>query len=108
GNSRPEIGIDPALGCWRDAERPVYNLALPGAGLAMQFDYLRHALAGGRVAQVLIALDFADFLIDTRAPAAGTEAPAGEPRPAGRLAMAPELEHRLAVLGDRFRALVSL
>lgn len=106
GNSRPEMGIDPALGCWREDERPVYNLGLPGAGIDMQVAYLRHAVADGRVAQVLIALDFADFLIDTSAPAPTPGAV--PPGYAGHLATAPPMERRLARFEDRFRALVSL
>ena len=34
GNSRAEIGFDPESPAWPESARPVFNLALPGAGIA--------------------------------------------------------------------------
>ena len=39
GNSRVELGINPAHGCFRDKEWQVYNLGLPGAGIRTQVEY---------------------------------------------------------------------
>ncbi|MCP5141899.1 MAG: hypothetical protein H6980_06070 [Gammaproteobacteria bacterium] len=67
GNSRPEIGLDPASRCWPDADRPVYNLSLPGAAAFRQGRYAQHAVVGGgqgggKVRQVVWGVDFTDFI----------------------------------------------
>jgi len=62
GNSRPEMGLDPAHACWPEEVRPVYNLGLPGAGLYRQARTLQHAMYDSDVTLVLWGLDFADFL----------------------------------------------
>ncbi|MGP9801191.1 hypothetical protein [Rheinheimera sp. NSM] len=60
GNSRVEIGLPVQHAFYQDAA--VYNLGLPGAGIAMQYDYAWHVLRSrGSVKQVVIALDFLDF-----------------------------------------------
>ncbi|RTZ75278.1 MAG: hypothetical protein DSZ02_03575 [Gammaproteobacteria bacterium] len=61
GNSRPEIGLDPANSCWEASERPVFNIGLPGSGIYQQARIIQHALAGGSVQQVFWGLDFVDF-----------------------------------------------
>ena len=62
GNSRPEIGIDPANTCWDPQQRPVYNLSLPGSSVYMQARNIQHAVSKGNVEQVYWGLDFLDFL----------------------------------------------
>jgi len=62
GNSRPEMGIDPAHECWAAQQRPVYSLTLPGASLYEQYRATQHALAGGSVREIFLAVDFLDFL----------------------------------------------
>jgi len=62
GNSRPEIGLDPANSCWETSERPVFNVGLPGSGIYMQARTIQHAIAAGNIQQVFWGLDFADFL----------------------------------------------
>jgi hypothetical protein len=62
GNSRVDIGLDPAHPAWPAAARPVYNLGQPGAGLFMVRRYLEHAVALHRPRLVVIGLDFQDFL----------------------------------------------
>lgn len=111
GNSRPEMGLDPASACWSAAERPVYNLGLPGASFAMQLEALRHGLAAGTVRTVVIGLDFLDFLH------VGAVATAGEGGSGGgspddwrrRLALGPEgADQWRQRLTDWWRAAVSL
>lgn len=62
GNSRPEMGLNPANACWPADLRPVFNLALPGANVYMQARMLQHAIAGSDTRFVLWGLDFLDFL----------------------------------------------
>lgn len=62
GNSRPEMGLNPANTCWPAGLHPVFNLALPGANVYMQARMLQHALAGSDAKLVLWGLDFLDFL----------------------------------------------
>lgn len=59
GNSRAEAGYDPEHPGFK--ERPVYNLAMGGAGLGEVNRYVREALAMGRVRHVVIALDITMF-----------------------------------------------
>jgi hypothetical protein len=60
GNSRVEIGL-PSKHKFYKGE--VFNLGLPGAGVLMQYDYGWHAiLSTGSVKQIVIAIDFVDFL----------------------------------------------
>jgi hypothetical protein len=88
GNSRAEAGIDPASPAWSAADQPVFNLALPGAGLYEQRRMLQHALASGAVSRVLLGLELVDFLFDpTRPPRTETPVPR-------------DWERRLAVRAD--------
>lgn len=60
GNSRVEVGMPVQHAFYQQAD--VYNLGLPGAGIAMQYDYAWHVIRSrGSVRQVVIALDFLDF-----------------------------------------------
>lgn len=61
GNSRVELGMPLQHPFYR--EQPVYNMALPGANIAMQYAYAQHAIKNNKsVQQVVIALDFLDFV----------------------------------------------
>lgn len=62
GNSRPEIGLDPANPCWPSDSRPAFNLGLPGSSVYMQARLLQHAIAGSGANRVLWGLDFIDFM----------------------------------------------
>ena len=70
GNSRMEVGFDPADPTWPVEARPVYNLALPGTGTSTSLRYLRHTLAAleqaGRPKPRMLVwgVDFIDFLVD--------------------------------------------
>lgn len=72
GNSRAEVGLDPAHPAWQ--ARPVYNAALPGTGTHTSLRYLQHLLASSsgdpaiRPQVVLWGIDFMDFLTDPDAP----------------------------------------
>lgn len=68
GNSRPEMGLDPQSKCWDAAEKPVYNIGLPGAGLYMQALYLEEGIAAGSVKNVLWGIDLQDFLVKKKGP----------------------------------------
>ena len=90
GNSRPEMGLNPANSCWPEPLRPVFNLALPGASVYMQARMLQHAVAGSDVGLVLWGLDFLDFL--KRHGGSGSQ----QHWPPGRM----EIEDRLLVNAD--------
>jgi hypothetical protein len=62
GNSRAEIGFDPQSSHWPTAAAPVFNAAIPGTGLGTGLSYLRHAIAHGEIRQVVVAVEFLDFL----------------------------------------------
>ncbi len=60
GNSRPELGIDPESPYFNGSA--VYNLAIRGAGLVNQVDYMLNLLARHNPERVIISVDFLDFL----------------------------------------------
>lgn len=71
GNSRSEVGFDPASSAWPGAAQPVFNLTLPGTGTRTSLQYLQHVLAGGQANKprvVVWGVDFMDFLVDGGAP----------------------------------------
>ena len=65
GNSRPEIGLNPQSACWGEADRPVFNMGIPGANVFMQTRYAQHAVESGEAKRVLFGVDFLDFLVDS-------------------------------------------
>jgi hypothetical protein len=87
GNSRAEVGFDPLHPAWPTDARPVFNLALPGAGTSTSLHYLQHVLArddggaSGRIKLVVWGIDFMDFLVDEATPGR----PGAEARQGGRL-----------------------
>jgi hypothetical protein len=62
GNSRVEVGINPESPQWPAALRPVYNMALPGTGVATSLRSLQHANSNSKVDLVVMGVDFFDFL----------------------------------------------
>ncbi len=62
GNSRPEMGLDPDHRCWSSADRPVFNLAVPGLTVYKQVRYAQHAMHAGTVRTIYLGVDFSDFL----------------------------------------------
>jgi hypothetical protein len=64
GNSRAEIGFDPESPAWPESARPVFNLALPGAGIGAIADELAKALRSASPRLVAVGPDFLDFRVD--------------------------------------------
>jgi hypothetical protein len=64
GNSRAEIGFDPESPAWPSSARPVFNLALPGAGISAVAAEFGQALKSTAPRLVFVGLDFVDFRID--------------------------------------------
>jgi len=64
GNSRAEIGFDPESPAWPPWARPVFNLALPGAGISAVTGDFAKALRGTTPKLVVVGLDFLDFRVD--------------------------------------------
>jgi hypothetical protein len=76
GNSRAEIGFDPESPAWPESARPVFNLALPGAGIAAVADELAQALRSASPRLVVVGLDFLDFRVDPSSDESFTAQPA--------------------------------
>ena len=62
GSSNVDVGMDPTSAAWPAAARPVFNLAIDGAGPQTQFEYLQHALATTAPKLVVMGLSFEDAL----------------------------------------------
>jgi hypothetical protein len=62
GNSRLQNGIDPASPYWPEANRPVFNAAMAGAGTDRAVAMLRLSLETCRPHQMLVSVDFMDFM----------------------------------------------
>jgi hypothetical protein len=62
GNSRVEIGLDPADSNWPEANRPVFNAALAGHDLSSAIGFLQEAIARGSLRTVIVGVDYQDFL----------------------------------------------
>lgn len=62
GNSRPEMGIDPNSTCWPTESGTVYNLTFPGLSTYNQTLALFHAVSTNQVKNILLGVDFSDFL----------------------------------------------
>lgn len=76
GNSRAEVGLDPASPAWGDA-LVTYNAAQPGTGPDTALAFLREAQAQGKLEQGIIGVDFVDFLVS----ASPSGAPSGQSIP---------------------------
>ncbi|MGI9492882.1 MAG: hypothetical protein ACR2QF_10840 [Geminicoccaceae bacterium] len=111
GNSRPEIGLDPAHPCWPAESRPAYNIAIPGMSVYGQIRYGQHAIAAGDVRLILLGLDFIDFLVPPDADHDPRAWPASHAKPM-RLAVDAKGQPRSAFywnqLQDQFSAALSL
>lgn len=68
GNSRFDVGLDPASPAWPDQAKPVFNLAIPGQGIQQTVEMLGNALAHHQPETVIWGVDFLDFLVDQSAP----------------------------------------
>lgn len=110
GNSRVEMGIDPQSACWRDNDRPVFNMGIPGVSFESQTEYARHALLETGARQVLFGVDLLDFLVDTTraTPAADAEISDAELRLNLAAARASALRVFALRTEDRLKGLFSL
>jgi hypothetical protein len=66
GNSRPEMGLDPASHCWKPNEQPVFNTGVPGLGVSDQIGFVEHAATDGNVKNVFLGLDLTDFFVSSK------------------------------------------
>lgn len=79
GNSRAEIGLDPAAPAFAAARGSVYNLAIPGTGLGTSASQYTQLLAAGvKPRTVILGVEFMDFL-ETQAGPVAKAKPAGAP-----------------------------
>ena len=62
GNSRVEIGLDPASPLWPKDDQPVFNAAEAGHDLQTAAERLRLAMQVAPLRLVIVAADFPDFL----------------------------------------------
>lgn len=62
GNSRVEVGLDPAHPAFRSQGLRPFNLGIPGAGMYEQFRNLQHATHQNRIRLLIVGLDYVDFL----------------------------------------------
>ena len=60
GNSRAEVGFDPAHPAFARTGGPAVNLALPGKGLEVSVQFLRHAISLKPPKIAIVGLDFVD------------------------------------------------
>lgn len=75
GNSRVEVGIDPASPQWPAEARPVFNAGHAGTGPETALLMLREAIAVRAPSQVFLALDIQDFLQPATAPGPASAVP---------------------------------
>lgn len=83
GNSRAEVGFDPADAAWPKSAQPVFNLALPGTGTRVARRLFEHVLASHPPQNVVLGVDFMDFLVEP-------DARPGEPEITRRLLVLPD------------------
>src|SRR6185437_9824842 len=62
GNSRVEIGFDPASALWPTNAQPVFNAAEAGKDLFTALIMLQEAIAVGHLKTAVLGVDFQDFL----------------------------------------------
>ena len=67
GNSRAEIGFNPAHPALADGGKPAYNLSMAGHALGSAREQLAQLAAKGQhPAKLVVGVDFLDFLVDPR------------------------------------------
>lgn len=108
GNSRVDVGFDPARDALQAFPQPVYNAGLPGAGMAKVLSNFRFSLAHADPAVVFLGVDFLDFLFDGSgaAIAPGASVPGQEGLDAGARRFA-RTTLSLTAVADSIRTLVA-
>ena len=100
GNSRAEVGLNPKSPAWGDS-LVTYSAALPGFGPETALAFMRDARAQGRLQQVIVGLDFLDFLVGSTAEVAASRNPmpmVADPRKPSGGTPALDLRVRLGVI----------
>lgn len=64
GNSRADIGLDPAHPGWTECHGKVYNMAVPGAGIARVRDDFKALVEHAPVKVAVVGVDFQDFVLN--------------------------------------------
>lgn len=109
GNSRVEIGIDPASALWPKDARPVFNASEAGRGLRTALRMLRDAIAVRPPDRAFLGLDILDFLERPSSPAMPLPPPDAEDR---RLLVdrdgRPNPERTIQIWRDRFAATLTI
>jgi len=77
GDSRSEVGFDPASPLWPEDLKPVFNMGSPGTASYFALRFTQTALLGHNLRVVLVGLDFRESLVDGRS---ATLAPQQEAR----------------------------
>ncbi|CAA0123399.1 Uncharacterised protein [Halioglobus japonicus] len=110
GNSRVELGIPPEHACFREAGMDVYNLGMPGAGVATQLAYALNLIYQQPVTTVFLSVDFTDFISTSDAPGTGTWADLEAASEGFRFSVDEQENpgYYWAVLRDYFKSLFSL
>jgi len=110
GNSRVELGIRPAHGCFLHNGMEVYNLGLPGAGLRTQLAYAVNLMYQQPIKTVFLSLDFTDFISPEQQQQADASSTAEQSSGEFRLTTSGERNpgYRWVVLRDYFKSLFSL
>jgi hypothetical protein len=94
GNSRADVGLDPAHPALVRLGQPVYSLAVPGQGILDVLANFRTMLRETDVQTAIIGVDFIDFVVDAQ--------------PVAALAKGDSIETTRLGLLERFRALLTI
>ena len=78
GNSRADVGLDPANPSLQAMGNSVYNLAVPGQGMLGVLEQFRAIASNGDVKVALVGVDFIDFVVNAQ-PVSAMK-PASDPR----------------------------
>ena len=109
GNSRIEMGLDPAHRCLNKIGARAYNLGSPGASVRQQLEYALNLVYRQEIRRIFVSVDFVDFLVP-----AGSKPPVDSDNwrvPSGSLrytfdgSLNPA--YRLSILSDYYRGLFS-
>ena len=106
GNSRADVGLDPAHPALTRLGGPVYNLAVPGQGILGVLANFRTILRESDVSTVIIGVDFVDFVVDAQPVSALTK---GDPVETTSLGLVERFRALLTITGlqDSIRTLLS-
>lgn len=108
GNSRVEVGFDPASPAWPSDARPVYNYGLAGMSFAELARQLERAVAVHRPDTILVGVDMIDFRTGEREWRAWKPPPPPpEPRLAARADMIAQVSVSLSAVGDSISAIAA-